>query len=314
MSMVTVIGGAGFVGRYLIRRLIEQGHSVRIATRDPEAAKFLKPLGGVGQIQPIQVNIRDEVSISRAISGSDCLINLAGVMFPSRRQSFEAIHEYGASRAARAAIKAEVPHFIHISALGVGANGKSKYIRSKTAGEAAVRNIYPNAIIIRPSVIFGAEDKFFNLFARIATLSPVIPLIGGGQNCIQPVYVGDVAKAIAALATDNTAAGGIFELGGPQVLTMAKLMEIVCHQTGRECLLLPLPFVLAKINAFFLQQMPGNILTMDQVEMLKMDNVLSGKHHGLANIGLTPTTLDSVLPTYLHRYRKTKRVSSFEQS
>lgn len=314
MGKVTVIGGAGFVGRYLIRRLAEQGHVVRIATRDPEAANYLKPMGGVGQIQPIQANIRDNASIFRAISGSDCLINLAGVMFPRRQQSFQAIHEHGALRIARAAVDANVAHFIHISALGLDTNSKSKYTQSKAAGEAAVRAVYPNAIIIRPSIIFGPEDKFFNLFARIATLSPIIPLFGGGQNSMQPVYVGDVARAIAKLTMDIMARGRTYELGGPQVLTMAKLMEKVCLQTGRNCFLMPLPFVLAKINAFFLQLLPGNVLTMDQVEMLKIDNVLSGDQYGLADIGLTPTTLDSVLPTYLHRYRKTKRISSFEKS
>jgi len=314
MSKITVIGGAGFIGRYLIRRLAEQGHSIRVATRDPETANFLKPMGGVGQIQAVQANIRDDDSIFQAVSGSDSIINLAGVMFPSRLQSFQAIHEHGAARVAQAAVDAKVTHFIHVSALGADAHGKSKYAQSKAAGEAAVRAIYPNTIIIRPSIIFGPEDKFFNLFARIATLSPIIPLFGGGHNYTQPVYVGDVARAIAALLLDSTAKGGTYELGGPQVLTMAKLMKIICHQTGRNRLLLPFPFLLAKINAFFLQLLPGQFLTIDQVEMLKIDNILDGEQLGLADIGLTPTTLDSVLPTYLHRYRKNSQNSSFEQT
>ncbi len=314
MAKVTVIGGGGFIGRYLVKRLAEHGHAVRVAVRDPEAAGYLKPMGGVGQVQPIQANIRHPGSIARAVAGSDMVANLAGVMFPRGEQGFQAVHEYGAGSVAAAASEAGVGRLVHISALGADAESESRYARSKAAGEAAVRAAYPDATIVRPSSVFGPEDKFFNLFARLATLMPIMPLIGGGQNRMQPVYVGDVAQSIAALLADTSEAGGTYELGGPQVLTMAEIMAMVCEQTGRKRLLLPVPYAAAKFEAFFLQLTPWDILTMDQVELLKVDNVVSGDHPGLADLGIQATSLDAVLPTYLHRYRKAGRLPTPEQA
>jgi uncharacterized protein YbjT (DUF2867 family) len=314
MGKVTVIGGAGFLGRYLIRRLAEQGHGLRVAVRDPEAASYLKPMGDVGQVQPIQANIRNQASIARAVDGADMVVNLAGVMFPGGAQSFQAVHEYGAETVATAAASAGVGRLLHISALGAADDSESKYARSKAVGEAAVREAYPDATIIRPATVFGPEDKFFNLFALIASLSPVMPLLGGGHNRMQPVYVGDVAKAMAALLRDEAPVGGTYELGGPQVLTMAELMVMVCEQTGRNRLPVPLPYALAKVYAFFLQLTPWHILTVDQVELLKSDNVVSGDLPGLADLGVTPTALAAVLPGYLHRYRKAGRLPSIEQA
>ncbi len=313
MGKVTVIGGAGFVGRYLVGRLAEQGHAVRVAVRDPEAASFVKPMGDVGQVQPIQANIRNEASIVRAVAGADCVINLAGIMFPGGSQSFRAVHEVGAATVALAAAGTGAGQLIHVSALGADEESASNYARSKAVGEAAVRAAYPDAAIIRPATIFGPEDKFFNLFARIATLSPVMPLFGGGRNKMQPVYVGDVAQAIATIVRNETP-GGIYELGGPQVLSMAALMAMVCEQTGRNRLMLPAPFFAAKIKAFFLQLTPWNILTMDQVELLKTDNVVGGDLPSLGDLGITPTTLDAVLPNYLYRFRKAGRLPSAEQA
>lgn len=314
MGKVTVVGGAGFIGRYLVKRLAQQGWQVRVAVRDPEAASFVKPMGAVGQVQPIQANIRNEASIARAVAGADLVINLAGLMFPGGAQNFQAVHEDGAATVARAAHAAGVGRLIHVSVVGAERDAGSKYARSKDAGEAAVRDAFPTATIVRPSIIFGPEDQFFNLFARLATILPVMPLLGGGHSRMQPVYVGDVAQAIAALARDTAPTGGIYELGGPQVLSMAELMSIVCEQTGRERLAVPLPFALAKFYAFFLQLMPWRILTMDQVEMLKTDNVVSGEYPGLAELGVTPTPLDAVLPSYLYRYRKAGRLPSTEQN
>jgi len=314
MGKVTVVGGAGFIGRYLVKRLAQQGWQVRVAVRDPEAASFVKPMGAVGQVQPIQANIRNEASIARAVAGADLVINLAGLMFPGGAQNFQAVHEDGAATVARAAHAAGVGRLIHVSAVGADRDAGSKYARSKDAGETAVRDAFPTATIVRPSTIFGPEDQFFNLFARLATILPVMPLLGGGHSRMQPVYVGDVAQAIAALARDTAPTGGIYELGGPQVLSMAELMSIVCEQTGRERLAVPLPFALAKFYAFFLQLMPWRILTMDQVEMLKTDNVVSGEYPGLAELGVTPTPLDAVLPSYLYRYRKAGRLPSTEQN
>ena len=316
MGKVTVIGGGGFLGRYLIRRLAEQGQAVRVAVRDPEAASYLKPMGDVGQVQAVQANIRNQASINRAVAGADCVINLAGVMFPGGAQSFQAVHVDGAETVAQAAANGGVERLIHVSALGADEDSTSKYVRSKAAGEAAVREICRAAIIVRPSTIFGPEDKFFNLFAWIATLSPVMPLIGGGKNRLQPIYVGDVAQAIAAitaLTTDDQTAGSIYELGGPQNLTMAELMTMVCEQTGRNRPGVPVPYALAKLKAFFLALTPWDILTMDQAEMLKTDNVVSGDLPGLHDLGITPTALDAILPGYLHRYRRAGRLPSTEQ-
>jgi NADH dehydrogenase len=313
MGKVTVIGGAGFLGRYLVKQLAQQGFQVRAAVRDPEAASFLKPMGDVGQVQPIQANIRNEASIARAVAGADVVINLAGVMFPGGAQSFQAVHENGAETVARAATAAGIGRLIHVSAIGADAEAKSNYARSKAAGEAMVRAAYPGAIIIRPSTIFGAEDHFFNLLARLATLTPVMPLLGGGKGRMQPVYVGDVAQAIAALTHGEAPTGGTYELGGPQVLSMAEMLAMVCEQTGRDRLMVWYPFALVKFYAFFLQLLPWRILTMDQVEMLKVDNVASGELPGLDELGVTPTALNAVLPRYLYRYRKAGRLPSIEQ-
>ncbi len=314
MGKVTVIGGAGFLGRYLVKRLAQQGLQVRVAVRDPEAASFLKPMGDVGQVQPIQANIRNEASIARAVAGADVVINLTGVMFPGGAQSFQAVHEDGAETVARAAAAAGAGRLIHVSAIGADAEANSKYARSKAAGEAMVRAACPEAIIVRPSTIFGAEDHFFNLFGQLATLTPVMPLLGGGKGRMQPVYVGDVAQAIAALARDDAPTGGTYELGGPQVLSMAEIMAMVCEQTGRDRLMMWYPFALAKFYAFFLQLLPWRILTMDQVEMLKVDNVAGGELPGLDDLGVTPTALNAVLPRYMYRYRKAGRLPSIEQA
>ncbi|MDA1100955.1 MAG: complex I NDUFA9 subunit family protein [Proteobacteria bacterium] len=314
MGKVTVVGGGGFLGRYLVKRLAQQGLQVRVAVRDPEAASFVKPMGEVGQVQPVQANIRNEASIARAVAGADIVINLAGVMFPSGAQNFQAVHELGAAAVARAAHAAGAARMIHVSAIGAAPDADSKYARSKAAGETAVRNAFPGATIVRPSIIFGPEDQFFNLFARLATIFPVLPVLGGGHGRVQPVYVGDVAQAIAALSRAAAPAGGTYELGGPRILSLAELMAMVCEQTGRKRLLLPLPFALAKFYAFFLQLLPWRILTVDQVEMLKVDNVVSGEHPGLAELGVMPTNLDAVLPSYLFRYRRAGRLPSTEQA
>ena len=314
MGTVTVIGGAGFVGRYLVTRLAKQGNQVRVAVRDPEAAGFLKPMGGVGQVQPIQANIRNEASIQRAVAGADTVINLTGVMFPAGSQSFQAVHEDGAEPVARAATAAGVARLIHVSAIGADVEASSKYARSKAAGEAMVRAAFPDAIIVRPSTIFGPEDQFFNLFARIATLSPIMPVPGDGSSRMQPVYVGDVAQAIANLVPTTAPTGGTYELGGPQVLSLMELMAMVCEQTGRNRLLIPVPFVFVKIKAFFLGMLPWHILTMDQVEMLKVDNVANSDLPGLADLGVTPTALNAILPSYLYRYRKAGRLPATEQA
>jgi len=301
---VTVFGGSGFIGRYLIKRLAARGCRVRAAVRDPEAASFLKPMGEVGQVMPVQANIRDEASVARAVAGADAVVNLVGVLYSRGAQSFERVHADGAGSIARAAADAGVSRVLHVSAIGADADSGAAYARSKAAGEAAVRAARPDATIVRPSVVFGPEDSFFNLFAWLATFSPVLPLIGGGHMRMQPVYVGDVAEGLDRLLADDADTGQTYEFGGPRIYTFRELMELVLEQTGRRRLLVPLPYAVAKIDALFLQMAPRPLLTMDQVELLKTDNVVAEGTPGLAELGITPTPAEAVLPSYLYRYRR----------
>jgi uncharacterized protein YbjT (DUF2867 family) len=300
---VTVFGGSGFLGRYIVQRLAQRGARVRIATREPEAAKFLQPLGVVGQIMPVQANLRHEPSVRRALEGADAVVNCVGILFERGRQSFGAVHVRGAAHVAQAARDAGARRLLHVSALGADANSTSVYARSKAAGEAAVADAFPGAVILRPSVVFGPEDDFFNRFAALARFLPALPLIGGGATRFQPVYVGDVAAAAAKLLAEDHAAG-IWELGGPRVYTFKELMQLVLRETGRRRLLLPLPFGLAKFQAYLLQLLPKPPLTPDQVELLRRDNVVSEGARTLQDLGVPPTPAEAIVPTYLARYRR----------
>jgi uncharacterized protein YbjT (DUF2867 family) len=304
LDNVTVFGGSGFVGRYVVKRLADQGRRVRVAVRDPERAAFLKPMGDVGQVVPIQANVRNAASVRRAVEGAGAVINLTGLLYQSGAQRFDAVHVAGAENIARAAVDAGASRLVHMSAIGADAASDSHYAQTKAAGEAAVRAACPDACIVRPSIVFGAEDGFFNLFGWLATIAPALPLPGDGGTRFQPVYVGDVASAIVRLLDDPAAAGKTYELGGPQVLTFRDLMQIVLAQTGRKSLLVPVPFALMKMKAAFLQLMPKPLMTMDQVELLKSDNVVSDGAPGLADLGIQPTALDAILPTYMARYRR----------
>jgi NADH dehydrogenase len=300
---VTVFGGSGFLGRYIVQRLAHQGARVRVATREPEAARFLQPLGVVGQVMPVQANLRNEASVRRAVAGADAVVNCVGVLFERGRQGFGALHVNGARRVAIAAAEAGAPRLLHLSALGADPESSSAYGRSKAAGEAAVRDAFPGAVILRPSVVFGPEDDFFNRFGSLARFLPALPLIGGGKTRFQPVYVGDVADAAAKLLPDEQAAG-VWELGGPRVYSFKELMQLVLRETGRRRLLLPLPFGLAKFQAAFLQFLPNPPLTPDQVELLRRDNVVSAGARTLADLGLAATPAEAIVPTYLARYRR----------
>lgn len=306
---VTVFGAAGFVGRNVVRQLAEQGIRVRAACRDPEAAAFLKTMGAVGQISTPQANLRFPASIEAAVAGADAVINLAGVLYQSGAQSFDAVHVKGAAAIADAAAKAGVKRLIQMSALGADANSSAKYSQSKAAGEVAVETAFPGATILRPSVIFGAEDNFFNLFASLTRFTPALPLIGGGQTKFQPVYVGDVATAVARILEDPNTVGQTFELGGPRQMSFEEVLRYIVEQTGRKRLFFPWPFALTKIDAFFLQLMPKPLLTMDQVELLKSDNVVDGEAPGLDSLGITPTPVESVVPGYLARYRRAGKLT-----
>lgn len=303
VSNITIFGGSGFIGRYLVRRLAAKGHRIRVAVRDPEAAMFLKPAGDVGQVVPIQANLRHKGSIQRAVAGADIVINSVGILFEGGAQRFAAVHVHGAEAIAEAAAEAGARRLIHLSAIGADADSMSLYARSKAAGEARVQAAFPNSAILRPSVVFGAEDGFFNLFGQMSVYAPALPLVGGGLTKFQPVFVDDVAAAGALLATDNPLTG-IVELGGPRVYSFRELLELTLAETGRNCLLLPLPFELAKIVAFFTQLLPTPPLTQDQVELLRRDNVVSGDYPGLSDLGLTAHGAEAILPSYMVRYRR----------
>ena len=303
-SRATLFGGSGFIGRHLVQRLARAGARVRVVARDPERGSFLKPLGDPGQIVLSRGSLLDPASVAAAVEGADFVVNLVGILYETRRQTFAAIHAEGARRVAEAATAAGVERLVQISAIGASQRSPALYGRTKAAGEAAVRKAFPEATIVRPSIVFGPEDDFFNRFAALARLAPVLPLFGGGRTKFQPVYVGDVAEAIRRIVEDSQTAGKMYELGGPHVYTFREVIEIVLRETRRKRLLLPLPFWVANLQASFLELLPKPPLTRDQVKMLARDNVVGAKALGLADLGIEPTAVESVVSTYLGRYRR----------
>jgi NADH dehydrogenase len=307
-TLVTVFGGSGFVGRHVVRALAREGYRIRPAVRRPDLAGHLQPLGRVGQIHAVQANLRYPASVEAAVRGADVVINLVGVLFERGKQRFEAVQAEGAFHVAQAAA-AVGAKLIHVSALGADPDSPSLYARSKAAGEAAVFGAAPDATIFRPSIVFGPEDDFFNRFAAMARLSPMLPLVGGGHTRFQPVFVGDIAQAVVKAAGGATKGGTIYELGGPEVKTFRELMEYVLAVTERRRLLVPLPFGLAKLKATFLQLLPTPPLTPDQVELLRADNVVSqaalNDGRTIAAFGIEPAALEAIVPSYLWRFRKT---------
>ncbi|GAB4175395.1 MAG: complex I NDUFA9 subunit family protein [Thalassobaculales bacterium] len=307
LRLVTVFGGSGFIGRNLVGRLAKAGYRVNVAVRRAEQAKFLKPLGDVGQITPVPASLRDPASIARAVAGAWAVVNLVGILHESGRQRFHAIHAEGARQAALAAKAAGAQRFVQVSAIGADPASPAAYARSKAAGEAAVRAVFPEATILRPSLVFGPDDGLFNRFAAMARLAPALPLIGGGHTRFQPVYVGDVADAImAALAGPG---GGTYELGGPEVVTFREILELMMHHTGIRRPLVPVPWWVARLKGAMLQCLPSPPLTLDQVRMLERDNVVAPGAKGLADLGITPTPMAVVLPGYLERFRPGGRFS-----
>lgn len=307
---VTVFGGSGFIGRYVVKRLAARGDVVRVAVRDPAAAAFLKPMGAVGQVVPMRVNITDGAAVAEAVGGADVVINLVGILYETARQGFDAVQARAPEILASAARAAGVETFVHVSAIGADPASASLYARTKAAGEAAVRRHYPSARILRPSIVFGPEDDFFNRFARMAQLLPVLPLIGGGHTKFQPVYVGDVADAVVRAVDDPAAAGMTYELGGPRVATFRELLETMFRETGRSRPLVTLPFWAARIQALFLEKLPVPMLTRDQVALLERDNVAASSAPGLAALGITPTPMEAILPSYLEIYRRGGRYAA----
>jgi len=305
-KLVTIFGADGFIGTQVVEELARKGFRIRAAVRRPDLAGHLKPLGDIGQILPIQANIRNLPSVERAVKGADIVINLVGIKSQSGKQTFEAVHVNGAKNVALGAKGAGVKNLIHLSALGADKNSKSISSKSKAQGEEIILKIFPKATIFRPSVIFGNGDEFFNLFGKIAAISPILPLIGK-DTLFQPIYVGDVAKAICLATCDKAKSGAVYELGGAEILSMKELMGIVASETKRNNILLPVPFWVAKIKGFFLQILPSPLLTLDQVVQLETDNVVSQKakkqKRDLKSLGLEATSLEAILPSYMWRFR-----------
>ena len=306
-GIISVIGGSGFIGRHVVAALASAGWRVRVICRRPDLAQFLQPLGAPGQIAFAQANVREPGSLRRAVEDSRAVLNLVGILAERGKQTFEAVHVHGAAAAARAAKEAGAETFIHVSAIGADAGSPSAYGRSKAKGEQEVRRIFPEAVILRPSIVVGPEDEFFNRFAAMARLSPVLPLIGGGRTRFQPVYVGDVAEAAVRLVESGAHRGEILELGGPEVLTFRELLRFMLRVIRRRRLLLPVPFGLARVMAWPMQFLPGAPLTPDQVRTLQRDNVVSeravAERRTFAGLGIEPEGIEAVVPAYLERYR-----------
>ncbi len=305
--LVTVFGGSGFVGRHIVRALARRGFRIRVAVRRPDLAGHLQPLGSVGQINFVQANLRFPDSVRAAVEGAEIVINCVGILHETGKQKFGGVQAQGAETVARAAADAGAK-LIHISAIGADAASTSAYARTKAEGEAAVLREVPGAVILRPSVIFGPEDSFLNRFAGLAQILPALPLVGGGETRFQPVFVGDVAQAVMAVVDGKVKPGTILELGGPSVKSFREVLDFVLEVTGRKRLLLPLSFGLARLKAKVLQLLPNPLLTEDQVELLKSDNVVSeaAKEEGrtLEALGIHPQSLEAVAPTWLWRFRR----------
>lgn len=309
-ELVTIFGGSGFIGRYLVRELCRQGYRVRVAVRRPHLAVDIKVSGEIGQIQIVQANLRNRASVERAVEGAHAVVNLVGVLFEEGRQTFAATMARGAGAVAQAARAAGAARLIHVSANGADPDSKSAYARAKAAGETAVREAFPDATILRPSVVFGEEDQFFNKFAGMARYMPTLPLFGGGRTRLQPVFVGDVARAIRGALEFPDAPGGTYVLAGPRVYTFREILELMLRATGRRRLLVPLPWFVSMLigkTGGVLGRLPfvAPPVTGDQVTLLRRDNVAPEGAQGLAALGVAhPETAESVVPVYLRRFRK----------
>ncbi len=301
---IVVFGGSGFIGRYLVQRLASSGWRVTVAVRRPDRARFLQPLGDVGQIVAVATDITDARQVTERIEGAGAVVNLVGILHEKGTRTFSRLHAEGARLIAEATARAGVRHLVHVSAIGASPHSPSSYARSKAAGEDAVRAAMPDAPIVRPGIVFGPEDGFFNLFGRMAALSPVIPLIGGGTMRFQPVHVGDVASAIVACLDDASTAGKTYELGGPSVYTFRHLMEFIRQETRRRVLFVPVPFLAARALGSVLQNLPNPPLTLDQVRLMQSDIVVQPDAATLADLGIEATALEMVVPSYLKLYRR----------
>jgi NADH dehydrogenase len=311
-GLVTIFGGSGFLGRYLVKRVAAVGRPVRVAVRDPEAALFLKPMGAVGQIELVAANVRDDTSVAGAVRGATAVVSLVGILAEHGKQTFAAAHADGPARIARAAKAAGAERMVLVSALGADISAKSRYARTKAAGEGLVRGAFPAATIVRPSVVFGDEDGFLNRFGAVAKMSPALFVFGGGEGPrFQPVYVGDVAEALFRILQRPETAGQTFELGGPEAFSWRALLQMALRETGRRRAIVPLAWPLVSLMAVTgsIVPLPKPLrITRDQVRLLRRDNVLSGHQRGLRDLGIAPMPIATLAPAILSRYRRNLEV------
>ncbi len=307
-TIVTVFGGSGFVGRHVVRELANRGYRVRAAVRHPSRAGFLRTMGLPGQVEAVYADIKDDESVARALSGAGMAVNLVGILYESGKQKFDALQAEAAGRIAWSAKAKGVDRLVHVSAIGADAESPAKYASTKAEGEAAVLDAFPEAVILRPSIIFGSGDGFFNRFAAMAKFSPALPLLGGGHTRMQPVYVDDVADAVCSALEDTSTSGKTYELGGPKTYSFKELMEIVLLETRRKRILAPIPWAIARLQGRVLGMLPAPLLTLDQVRMLETDNVVSetatSENRTIEDLGITPKSVEAIVPGYLWMYRR----------
>ena len=308
-GIVTVFGGSGFVGRYVVQQLAQDGWQIRVAVRHPARAAFLKPLGDIGQITPLCVPVQDREAVAAALHEAEAAVNLTGLLYEGGRQRFQAVHTEGAKAIAESAAAAGLRALVQVSAIGADPSATADYARTKGEGEAAVTQAFPKATVLRPSVIFGPEDGFFNRFAEMSRFAPALPLVGGGATRFQPVYVGDVARAVLHALKTPDCQGKVYELGGPRAYSFKELLELMLKTIGRRRVLVTLPFGLARLQATFLELLPVPPLTRDQVTLLQSDNVVGAGALTLADLGIEATAVESIIPTYLDQYRPGGRFS-----
>jgi NADH dehydrogenase len=317
-KLATVFGGSGFVGRQIVWSLARRDYRVRAAVRRPDLAGYLQPMGVVGQVFGVQANLRFADSVMRAVEGAETVVNSVGILAPTGAQTFQDVHVEGVRRIAKAAREAGVQRLVHISAIGANKNSNSKYAVSKAEGEAAVLAEFPSAIIVRPSIVFGPEDQFFNRFAALARVSPILPLVGGGRTKFQPVFSGDVGEAVANAVTGSGKAGEVYELGGPQVVTFREILESTLQYSGRQKMLLSVPFWMMKLQALLTWPLPNAIrpVTVDQLRLLKLDNVVSDaakrEDRTIAALGVPqPASIEAIVPQYLERFNPKGQYASY---
>ena len=302
-KIIAIFGAGGFIGKHLIRKLTKLDYRLKIATRNPYLRGYLKPLGNPGQIELFKTNIFNKDDVSQVLRNSHYVINLVGILYETRKQKFDRIHSQFPFMLGNLCVEEGIKNLIHVSALGVKKNHTSSYMNSKYKGEKNIQEIFKSSTIIRPSLVFGPEDKFFNTFASISQFSPVIPLIGGGKTKFAPIYVDDVAQAIVKILEKNNSNSSIYELGGPEIYTFQQLMEILLEEIKKKRFLLSIPFSIAKFQSYFLQMLPKPLLTPDQVEMLKYNNIVSKEYPNLQDLGITGRNIKNILPKYIYRFR-----------